>query len=468
MASAVADSSAAAESPSHASLLNRISDAPDDLPPPSPSPPRQDAAFQLEQSPPQRFRSGTPVLGFVPPERYPRPGLPMTQEQYDQAKDIILDLLGWGVSPEHLVSQGLSVATIYHVFTELHLRLPSNIDFSRFINGEPRPTAISQHGHDSLPARPLAAHPSLPARPGVSDDLALRIGGPADPSSLDVERQRKQELLARKAAQASRRSRVLHTEPSSSSERPTSPPLEAEMARPIDVDNFLSTISPPSTSIISDSPDTVVTSIPDTDQIMAPTFLRENTPQGLSSGIQRRGTKRPLAADFEDSYPRVVRHRSSGNFSGISVRRCVLEPDESDESDDEGAVAALQISNTRPVSPALGRPVTVLSSHTPSTNTPTTSNGANVSSQLQQTEHALELLRKKILAKEQAALLKRTTSAHIQTTPTPTPEQQLSVDVKKEESHDQILLKDLETAADDEPYEQSRTPPIIHIFIFFH
>lgn len=51
----------------------------------------------------------------------------MTQRQYDTVKEVILDILGYGVPPEYLIDYGISKETIYYVFTELNLRLPSNI-----------------------------------------------------------------------------------------------------------------------------------------------------------------------------------------------------------------------------------------------------------------------------------------------------------------------------------------------------
>ena len=51
----------------------------------------------------------------------------MTQKQYDTAKEVILDILGYGVPPEYLINCGISKETIYYVFTELNLRLPSNL-----------------------------------------------------------------------------------------------------------------------------------------------------------------------------------------------------------------------------------------------------------------------------------------------------------------------------------------------------
>jgi hypothetical protein len=53
--------------------------------------------------------------------------LAVTQKQYDTAKEVILDILGYGVPPEYLIDCGISKEIIYYVFTELNLRLPSNL-----------------------------------------------------------------------------------------------------------------------------------------------------------------------------------------------------------------------------------------------------------------------------------------------------------------------------------------------------
>ncbi|KAJ7510335.1 hypothetical protein B0H11DRAFT_1184412 [Mycena galericulata] len=51
----------------------------------------------------------------------------MTAEDLELAKDIVLDLLGWGVEPEYLVECGVSAGTIRRIFTDLRLRLPRNL-----------------------------------------------------------------------------------------------------------------------------------------------------------------------------------------------------------------------------------------------------------------------------------------------------------------------------------------------------
>ena len=52
----------------------------------------------------------------------------VTQRQYDTVKEVILDILGYGVPPEYLIDCGISKEIIYYVFTELNLCLPSNLD----------------------------------------------------------------------------------------------------------------------------------------------------------------------------------------------------------------------------------------------------------------------------------------------------------------------------------------------------
>jgi hypothetical protein len=54
---------------------------------------------------------------------------PVSDEELDVAKSIVLDLLGWGVEPEYLIECGVSSQAIYRIFTELHLRLPTNLSY---------------------------------------------------------------------------------------------------------------------------------------------------------------------------------------------------------------------------------------------------------------------------------------------------------------------------------------------------
>ncbi|KAH6891807.1 hypothetical protein BKA70DRAFT_1326183 [Coprinopsis sp. MPI-PUGE-AT-0042] len=53
--------------------------------------------------------------------------IPVSVQELDHAKNLVLDLLGWGVAPEFLVDEGVSAQLIYRVFTDLNLRLPTNL-----------------------------------------------------------------------------------------------------------------------------------------------------------------------------------------------------------------------------------------------------------------------------------------------------------------------------------------------------
>ncbi|KAH7883141.1 hypothetical protein F5I97DRAFT_1930721 [Phlebopus sp. FC_14] len=52
---------------------------------------------------------------------------PMTAEELDRAKSLVLDLLGWGVTPEYLVHVGVSAGALHRIFTDLRLRFPANL-----------------------------------------------------------------------------------------------------------------------------------------------------------------------------------------------------------------------------------------------------------------------------------------------------------------------------------------------------
>ncbi|KDQ51197.1 hypothetical protein JAAARDRAFT_62618 [Jaapia argillacea MUCL 33604] len=57
----------------------------------------------------------------------PPPSRELSVEDLEVAKSVVLDLLGWGVPPEYLVESGVSRQAIHKIFTELKLRLPSNL-----------------------------------------------------------------------------------------------------------------------------------------------------------------------------------------------------------------------------------------------------------------------------------------------------------------------------------------------------
>jgi len=83
----------------------------------------------------------------------------VTQRQYDTAKEVVLDILGYGVPPEYLIDCGISKEIIYYVFTELNLRLPSNLDTMGIPSYPPAPDVI---------ASILLSQSGLPLSPSVT------------------------------------------------------------------------------------------------------------------------------------------------------------------------------------------------------------------------------------------------------------------------------------------------------------
>ncbi|KAI6030730.1 hypothetical protein F5J12DRAFT_713856 [Pisolithus orientalis] len=216
--------------PSHTPSL-RDSDT---ISPSEPGPSWQDAHHLAANEP---FVLETPTYRLD--SSHVRPGLTITQQEYDTAKDLVLDLLGWGVPPEYLLEYGISRHMIYYVFTELNLRLPDNLDTSDLV---PYPTpemlvafSVSQSSpttpwsfRSSSSAAAMPPPPIVPVRDFLMENVADRTedslmlspnrspieikAEPSSPSPIDlslhaIERQRRQELLARKAAIASRRAR---------------------------------------------------------------------------------------------------------------------------------------------------------------------------------------------------------------------------------------------------------------------
>ncbi|KAL0961443.1 hypothetical protein HGRIS_006388 [Hohenbuehelia grisea] len=223
-------------------------------------------------------------------ENHVRPGLALNQEQYDTAKDIVLDLLGWGVPPEYLVDCGLSREIVFYVFTELNLRLPTNLNTAGLLTFPPIPDIFpvplhpstqleGERGNDKQPSRgsgevvgqpvssfastvkavkaatsPTVQVPSSSSSvkgggfssgflsqpspvSAVTAVSATSVGSSSSGSSAggtlaslhDMERQRRQELLARKAAAlASRKSKAS----SSSSVESTQPKPSTQMTTP--------------------------------------------------------------------------------------------------------------------------------------------------------------------------------------------------------------------------------------------
>ena len=378
----------------------------------------------------------------------------MTQEQYDTAKDIVLDLLGWGVPPEYLLDCGISREIIYYVFTELSLRFPSDLETSDLV---PYPTPEVLAMVPASPSSPTRSRRSLSATmlppsnipvqgchtmdqadspmssPNQSPRMKLEPTSPSpgDLSLHAIEQQRRRELLARKAAIASRRTR--HSEQVGIiSDRD----LGFSTVPPQFVDDFLRTIEsarPPSPNEgdpdtprmrgresmdvdspgesfppASPSPQPASSEIPDSTRTEPKTLppgssepLRNAGPRDRPSAStaspdmvvdrpvldkqpsldmdggnpNRRGSKRPVAADFVefDFGPGPSRshggshsfngyanggsqllRRKMGSFAGVSgMRRCVIELSDS-EDDGEGKLLGYSANgNGREYSPAI-------------------------------------------------------------------------------------------------------------------
>lgn len=392
---------------------------------------------------------------------------PVTQAQYEAAKDIVLDLLGWGVPPEYLVSCGLSREIVYYVFVELNLRLPSNLDTTG-LPPLPVPSSLSSSYPGPLPStsvsRSSVPHPSLPPKPRPRRDSvdagsshALSAEAPpfvpaaseaatptatssSGPSLHDMEQQRRQELLARKAVLASRKPKkktssvtsTSHVDDESSvkdvpvvptkmvddflqSIEPVTPIVPNDKAngtahalslpaRPrsiydMDIDDVpglttgagliteytpLARPPPPTSGPVpgptSHRPPAVLASAvssvsdhhpPRPPPSMSPTlalhasplsyggddddmdaipglFQSRNLPDDDKPSSSRRGTKRPVAADFVDLEPgpskaakinpeffRATNRRKTAGFAGLTQRRCVIDLSDSEADDNE-------------------------------------------------------------------------------------------------------------------------------------
>lgn len=373
----------------------------------------------------------------------------MNQAQYDAAKDIVLDLLGWAVPPDYLLDCGVSREIIFYVFSELNLRLPDNLDVTGLIPYLPItiPSSHVDHSYTSLDSltmppppvpfdagrRPLSGHPSLPPKPvltGAGSPSQSSRASPPMPNQVatsniralspneavqstiasnlhDMERQRRQELLARKAVQASRRNKPA-APPSETDSIASSAQLDkdtdVEMASFVPsetVEDFLNSIGPGtdnnSTDLrYSNGDETMdVDEIPGLSRSASSSFLPEssyvNTQSGdtmyadqltvspssaefateadgalsrersnssvddqlaLNQSQLRRGSKRPVAADFVDTdgprhhangvsngthHPplRHIRRKGSSFASVSTMRRCVIDLSDSDGEGDE-------------------------------------------------------------------------------------------------------------------------------------
>ncbi|KAL0069833.1 hypothetical protein AAF712_003103 [Marasmius tenuissimus] len=299
-------------------------------------------------------------------EDHVRPGLNMTQGQYDTAKDIVLDLLGWGVPPGYLVDCGLSREIVFYVFSELNLRLPDGFETHDLVPYNPSTVGLLVRA----PAF-TRAEPSSTPTPGSPS----KIDGSTDASTLhNMEKQRREELLARKAA--TRKDRGLMPD-SPGGYPPDIRNGDSEASVPTEtVDDFLKTIEsgdePPRSHSAPQNYDPMevdgsergkqdadveqdATTEPPTSASIPPasadSAFDQTSRRSSSSGDvsvssasgQKRGTKRPVAADFVDfdhsphianGHTHPALKRKTGSFASLSTnRRCVIDLSDDDEGD---------------------------------------------------------------------------------------------------------------------------------------
>ena len=202
----------------------------------------------------------------------------MTQEQYDRSKEMILDLLGLGIPPEYLMLCGITRELIYFTFTELRLRLPTGFDTagipqyspeflqSLFESEKPAKTpdpVSSTSRTEPQQAQPTDRHADVPSG---STSAAPTVPIPGSPSLLDIEQQRRRELLARKAVIASRKGKhpqasALRTpSPQSTNVSSINTPFKdvemssVEITPAATVDDFLNSIGPSKSATVHESP----------------------------------------------------------------------------------------------------------------------------------------------------------------------------------------------------------------------
>jgi len=277
----------------------------------------------------------------------------VNQQQYDTAKDIILDLLGWGVPPEYLVDCGLSREIVFYVFVELNLRLPQNLDTGGLVPYTPESVAsarqaaslsMSQDAHrldTKSPRSPVAKPDNAVSVPPKSEDIPS--AAPATetsvlPNSLnDMEMQRKQELLARKRAVIASRKQKQLTNTISVSHGGSSQdtPDEPSSAVSADVDSFLKSIEEGPTSSFPDDDVMDVDDIPGLGGLL-PTQLRVTPPS----------TSR-LTPPYEDSLPTLASPAGS-SYSATESLRPAIEKTDSVSSVDSSASATREHSRGSP------------------------------------------------------------------------------------------------------------------------
>ncbi|PVF95624.1 hypothetical protein CPB86DRAFT_799563 [Serendipita vermifera] len=126
----------------------------------------------------------TQLLKLGVDDKHCRPGLPMTFQQFKTAKALILDLLGFGMTPEDIANIGLNRRLVIYCLRELKIRLPSNITVDDIVPYEPpsptmKDSNIVPSSHSSprsFQDSPLPMDEAIPEHP---------LSPPADPPDMD-------------------------------------------------------------------------------------------------------------------------------------------------------------------------------------------------------------------------------------------------------------------------------------------
>jgi hypothetical protein len=96
-------------------------------------------------------------------------------EEYEEAKGLILDLLGFGMTPEDLINTQVNKRLIVYCMREMNLRIPFNVDLSDIVPYEPPPP---------MPLCPDTPPYSESTEPSPTDALVQPGQPPPPPSTL--------------------------------------------------------------------------------------------------------------------------------------------------------------------------------------------------------------------------------------------------------------------------------------------
>ena len=221
----------------------------------------------------------------------------MSDQDIFDAKIIILDILGWGIPAQYLLDFGVTPVFVVVCMTELRLRIPEVLDVIideaereaahiqedsegpdlaenqptslKFTTPHPPPIntafsmatstgSLSSPVTSTLPSRPsfLPPKPPTSSPPAPLDSNMPNTSAPSIPMSStatlahsvsidpkDLEQQRKQELLARRAVMQSRRGKSVTASPTMAPSAPITPTVvRSPPANDIQIDMFIADV----------------------------------------------------------------------------------------------------------------------------------------------------------------------------------------------------------------------------------